>query len=69
MARALINDPALIGKWQQGSDEPSGCIACNRCVAAMYGPSGTHCPEIGNAIDAALNTIPADEGIATQWNY
>ena len=59
MARALINDPALIGKWQQGADAPSGCSACNRCVAAMYGPSGTYCPEVGNAIDPARNTIAA----------
>lgn len=59
MARALIHDPALIGKWEQGIGAPSGCSACNRCVAAMYGPAGTYCPEIGNAIDPALNLIAA----------
>ncbi len=64
MARALINDPALVGKWQARTNEASGCIACNRCVAAMYGPSGTHCPEVGNAIDPRLNAIPAGDGMA-----
>lgn len=59
MARALIHDPALIGKWQQGTNRQSGCTACNRCVVTMYSPSGMHCPEIGNAIDPALNAIPA----------
>lgn len=64
IARGLINDPALVGKWEQGSNQPSGCIACNRCVAAMYGPSGTHCPEVGNAIDPALNAIAAGDAVA-----
>lgn len=59
MARALIHDPALVGKWQDRANTASGCIACNRCVAAMYGPSGTHCPEVGNAIDPRLNAVPA----------
>lgn len=59
MARALLNDPALIGKWEQRSNQPSACTACNRCVAAMYGPAGTHCPEVGNAIDPAFNLIAA----------
>ncbi len=64
MARALIHDPALVGKWQNRANISSGCIACNRCVAAMYGPSGTHCPEVGNAIDPRLNTIAAGDALS-----
>jgi len=59
MARALIHDPHLVARWRDGSTERSGCIACNRCVAHMYGPSGTYCPVVGNAIDPALNQINA----------
>lgn len=64
MARALIHDPGLIAKWQSGKSSKSGCTACNRCVAAMYGPSGTHCPEVGNALDPKLKEIFAGEETA-----
>ncbi len=43
LGRALIHDPDLVRRWQQGDARPSGCTACNRCVAEMYGPRGTHC--------------------------
>ena len=61
MARALVHDPALVDRWRSDPKHRSGCTACNRCVAAMYGPSGTHCTEVGNAIDPALNRIDAGE--------
>ena len=64
LARALIHDPALIAKWQSGATDVSGCTACNRCVAAMYGPSGTHCPEVDNALDPGLKDIFAGEKYA-----
>ncbi|RJF93146.1 NADH:flavin oxidoreductase [Sphingomonas cavernae] len=64
MARALIHDPCLIAKWRSGESSKSGCTACNRCVAAMYGPSGTHCPEVGNALDPKLKEILAGEEMA-----
>lgn len=64
LARALIHDPALIAKWQSGATDVSGCTACNRCVAAMYGPSGTYCPEVGNALDPGLKDIFAGEKYA-----
>ena len=53
MARATIHDPAIVNKWRIDGNLRSGCTACNRCVAAMYGPSGTHCPVVGNAFDPA----------------
>lgn len=64
MARSLVHDPALVAKWRQDAAHRSGCTACNRCVAAMYGPAGTYCPEVGNAIDPGLNRIMAGEELA-----
>lgn len=61
IARALIHDPGIIEKWRTGAATRSGCTACNRCVAVMYGPSGTYCPVTDNAIDPALNQIYAGE--------
>ncbi len=43
LGRALIHDPDLIRRWEQGEPQASGCTACNRCIAEMYGPRGTHC--------------------------
>ena len=62
MARALVHDPDLVNKFEAEPDHHSGCIACNRCVAAMYGASGTYCPLVGNALDPALNQMLAGEG-------
>ncbi|TWB18377.1 2,4-dienoyl-CoA reductase-like NADH-dependent reductase (Old Yellow Enzyme family) [Nitrospirillum amazonense] len=59
IARALIHDPELVRRFRENPAHRSGCTACNRCVAAMYGPSGTHCPLTDNAISAALNQVPA----------
>jgi len=60
MARALVHEPDLVNKFQEDPAFHSGCIACNRCVAAMYGPTGTHCPVQDNALDLALNQTPAE---------
>lgn len=64
LARVLIHDPALIERWRTGESDASGCTACNRCVAVMYGPSGTHCPVVGNALDPALKHVFAGEDAA-----
>jgi len=61
MARALVHDPDLVNKFQASPSHHSGCIACNRCVAVMYGASGTYCPIAGNALDPGLKQIPAAE--------
>ena len=42
MGRALLHDPDLVRKWQEGSTVPSGCIHCNRCMPTIY--TGTRCP-------------------------
>jgi len=61
MARALVHEPGLVNHWAQDPAHRSGCISCNRCVAAMYGPSGTHCPVAGNEINPAQNKIDAKQ--------
>ncbi len=43
MARPLIHDPGLVGKFQSGEARESGCINCNKCVAYIYHPDGTRC--------------------------
>lgn len=43
MARALLHDPALIAKYQSGSQMQSSCIPCNGCVAEMERPGGVRC--------------------------
>lgn len=62
MARSLVHDADLVRRFRDDPTHHSACTACNRCVAVMYGPSGTHCPLTGNAIDPALNRIPAAAG-------
>ena len=58
LGRALVNDPALINAWRDGSANRSSCTACNRCVTMMYSPGGTSCI-LGTPGDPALNKIPA----------
>lgn len=64
MARSLVHDAGLVARWREDAAHRSGCTACNRCVALMYGPSGTHCPLTANEIDPKLNRIWAGEEMA-----
>ena len=41
MGRALLREPALVGRWQKGDARESLCIHCNKCIPTIY--SGTHC--------------------------
>lgn len=61
MARALVHDPDIVNKFRADPAHHSQCTACNRCVAAMYGPAGTYCPVVENPIDVVLNQTPAGE--------
>jgi 2,4-dienoyl-CoA reductase-like NADH-dependent reductase (Old Yellow Enzyme family) len=63
MARSLVHDPALVSRWRADAAHRSACDACNKCVAAMYGPAGTFCTRTNNSIDPSLNRIPAGEDI------
>ena len=58
MARALIHDPALVSKYQDGSRQSSGCTSCNRCVPYIYHPGGTWCV-MNPPNDPALNRVRA----------
>ncbi|TDP44383.1 2,4-dienoyl-CoA reductase-like NADH-dependent reductase (Old Yellow Enzyme family) [Zavarzinia compransoris] len=57
LGRALLHDPDLVRRFQAGLPS-SGCTACNRCVATMHTPAGTHCVLHGTP-DAAPNRIVA----------
>jgi 2,4-dienoyl-CoA reductase-like NADH-dependent reductase (Old Yellow Enzyme family) len=41
MARALLREPDLIGRWERGTDTSGLCIHCNKCMPTIY--SGTRC--------------------------
>ncbi len=41
MARALLREPELIARWEQGSTDDGLCIHCNKCMPTIY--SGTRC--------------------------
>jgi len=43
MGRALIADPDLIRRMQNGDAMRSRCISCNKCVAEMDRPTGVRC--------------------------
>jgi len=41
MGRALLREPDLPLRYQQGSSTRSLCIHCNKCMPTIY--QGTHC--------------------------
>ncbi len=41
MGRALLREPDLITRWQEGSTSSSTCIHCNKCMVSIY--TGTRC--------------------------
>jgi 2,4-dienoyl-CoA reductase-like NADH-dependent reductase (Old Yellow Enzyme family) len=41
MARALLRQPDLVGRWERGEVDDGLCIHCNKCMPTIY--SGTHC--------------------------
>ncbi len=45
MARALLREPDLVGRWERGRPDDGRCIHCNRCMPSIY--RGTHCSEVG----------------------
>jgi 2,4-dienoyl-CoA reductase-like NADH-dependent reductase (Old Yellow Enzyme family) len=47
MARALLREPDLVGRWERGERDEGRCIHCNRCMPSIY--SGTVCTEVGPA--------------------
>lgn len=46
IARALIHDPGLIGKYGAGTARESGCVPCNLCVAEMDREGGVRCARV-----------------------
>ena len=46
MARALIHDPGLVGRYAAGVAHRSGCVPCNQCVAEMDREGGVRCVRV-----------------------
>ena len=42
LARPLIREPNLVGRWQAGDESKAKCISCNGCVMAGM-KKGIHC--------------------------
>lgn len=58
MARALIQDPALINKFRNGKADRALCTSCNRCVPYIYHPAGVWC-WMNPPNDVELNKVRA----------
>ena len=41
MGRALLREPNLLRRWQDGNVSEGLCVHCNKCMPTIYG--GTHC--------------------------
>ncbi len=54
MARALLREPDLLDRMQEGTAEEGVCIHCNRCMPTIY--SRTRCPVIEQG-SAAVQTV------------
>lgn len=50
MARALLREPDLVARWEQGARDDGQCIHCNRCMPSIY--TGTTCVEAGPVTSA-----------------
>jgi 2,4-dienoyl-CoA reductase-like NADH-dependent reductase (Old Yellow Enzyme family) len=51
MARALLREPDLVGRWERGSIGDGLCIHCNKCMPTIY--SGTRCVLVPDPADGA----------------
>ena len=49
MARALLREPDLVGRWERGSADEGLCIHCNKCMPTIY--SGTRCVLVPTSAD------------------
>jgi 2,4-dienoyl-CoA reductase-like NADH-dependent reductase (Old Yellow Enzyme family) len=47
MGRALLREPDLLQRWQEGSRSEGLCVHCNKCIPTIYG--GTHCVLVARA--------------------
>ena len=41
IGRALLREPDLVKRWEEGNDDKGACIHCNKCMPSIY--QGTHC--------------------------
>jgi 2,4-dienoyl-CoA reductase-like NADH-dependent reductase (Old Yellow Enzyme family) len=45
MGRALLREPDLVARWENGESLVGSCIHCNKCMPTIY--SGTRCVLVG----------------------
>jgi len=43
MARPLIREPGLVGRWKAGNHKKAKCVSCNQCFGAAMSPEGVYC--------------------------
>jgi 2,4-dienoyl-CoA reductase-like NADH-dependent reductase (Old Yellow Enzyme family) len=43
MARPLIREPGLVGRWKAGNHKKAKCVSCNQCFGAAMSPEGIYC--------------------------
>ena len=41
IGRALLREPDLVKRWEEGNEANGACIHCNKCMPSIY--QGTHC--------------------------
>jgi 2,4-dienoyl-CoA reductase-like NADH-dependent reductase (Old Yellow Enzyme family) len=54
MGRAVLREPDLINRMQEGTQTEGDCIHCNRCMVSIY--SGSRC--VVDAPDPIITTGP-----------
>jgi 2,4-dienoyl-CoA reductase-like NADH-dependent reductase (Old Yellow Enzyme family) len=63
IARALLREPTLVQRWEQGEDLEGLCVHCNKCLPSIY--RGTHCvlvaPEQRAGVRLSAPPHPADQ--------
>jgi 2,4-dienoyl-CoA reductase-like NADH-dependent reductase (Old Yellow Enzyme family) len=56
MARPLIREPDLVGRWQRGDTTPAKCISCAKCLAGFRRGQPLECEEERRLRDEAPGT-------------
>ena len=65
MGRALLREPDLIARWEEGTGTEGVCIHCNRCAPTIYSRSGTTCVERSPAPLGAGRARPDSDASGT----
>ena len=47
MARPLVSEPDLVGRWKSGDSRVARCISCNKCLFTMLQGGVARCYQFG----------------------